>query len=70
MIALPLLAAAVVQLTPVSAANRPVVINTEMQASVTIISVEAIELRPNSSRAKQIDRQYRSREELRLVEFY
>jgi hypothetical protein len=70
MIALPLLAAVSAQLTPITEAHRPIVTNIEMQASVTIVRTEPIYTQPSKAHAKPTDRQFRTRENVPLVEFY
>ncbi len=70
MIALPLFALAAVPIPSAMELRRPVVVKTEMQASVTIMSAEPIEPQPSHSRMNRSDRQYRTRGDLPLVEFY
>jgi hypothetical protein len=70
MVALPLLAAVTAQISPAVAVRRPEVAVVTMQASVTIIKAEGIDSQPLSLREKPTDRQYRTREDLPLVEFF
>jgi hypothetical protein len=70
MVALSLLAAVTAQISPTVAVRRPEVAVVTMQASVTIIKAEIIDSQPLNLREKPTDRQYRTREDLPLVEFY
>ena len=42
----------------------------EIQATVTVLRAETINPIPSKQQAQQLDRQYRKRVDLRLVEFY